>query len=205
MMTPTSAAPIVIVDGFLGAAQAQHLLRFAVANEPRFQTSKVALRHDGIVDESRRVSRVCSDIDSVMPSIEPEIRKLVDGAMPELGIVNVDSYLLEAELAWSGNGSFFKMHTDTLRYRSSHRVMTLVYYFHSRPKAFSGGHLRLYGIGADADSDACHEIEPRCDRAVLFPSWFPHEVCLVRSDTSAFEEGRFAITVWIHKTHGSSP
>jgi Rps23 Pro-64 3,4-dihydroxylase Tpa1-like proline 4-hydroxylase len=197
----TSAAPVVIADDFMGGAKAEWLLRYAIANESGFQASKVALRHEGILDESRRVSLV-SDVNAVMPSIEPVIRKAVDDAMPKLGLVNVDSYLLEPELAWSGDGGFFKMHVDTLRYRASHRVMTMVYYFHKQPKAFTGGQLRLYGLGAEADIDACQEIEPRSDRAVFFPSWFPHEVRPVRCDTGAFADGRFAITCWVHKTHG---
>lgn len=197
-----SAAPVVIVDDFLGGATAERLLRYAIAKQSGFQASKVALRHEGIFDASRRVSLVSNDVDAVMPWIEPVIRKAVSDAIPRLGLVNVDSYLLEPELAWSGDGGFFKMHTDTLRYRASHRVMTMVYYFHKQPKAFSGGQLRLYGLGAQADRDACQEIEPRSDRAVFFPSWFPHEVRTVRCNTGAFADGRFAITCWVHKTHG---
>jgi SM-20-related protein len=202
---PTSAAPVMIIDDFLGGAEAERLLRYAIANESGFQTSKVALWSEGIVDKSRRVSRVSADVDAVMPSIEPAIRKAVDAAIPKLGLVNVDSYRLEPELAWSGDGGFFQMHTDTLRYRTSHRVMTTVYYFHRQPKAFTGGQLHLYGLGGQADSDACHEIEPRFDRMVFFPSWFPHEVLPVRCNTGAFANGRFAITCWVHKTQERSP
>lgn len=198
-----SAAPVVIVDDLLGEARAERLLAHAIASRSRFQASKVSLRHEGIVDESRRVSLVCAELDAVMPSIEPAIRKAVDDAIPSLGLVNVDSYRLESELAWSGDGGFFRMHTDTLRYRASHRVMTMVYYFHRRPRAFTGGQLRLYGLGAQADSDACQEIEPRWDRAVCFPSWYPHEVRPIRCNSSAFADGRFAITFWVHKTHRS--
>jgi SM-20-related protein len=193
----------MILDDFLGEARAGELLRHAVANESGFRTSKVAVRDEGVVDESRRLSRVSTAVDAVMPAIEPAIRQAVDIALPRLGLVNIDAYLLEPELAWSGDGGFFKMHTDTLRYRASHRVMTVVYYFHRLPKPFSGGELRLYGLGAEDDSDACQEIEPRSDRAVFFPAWFPHEVRPVRCRTGAFADGRFAITCWVHKTHGS--
>lgn len=195
----------MIIDDFLGGAEAERLLRYAIANESSFQTSKVALLNEGMVDESRRVSRVSADVDAVMPSIEPVIRKAVDAAIPKLGLVNVDSYRLEPELAWSGDGGFFKMHSDTLSYRTTHRVMTTVYYFHRQPKAFSGGQLRLYGLGGRADSDACHVIEPRLDRMVFFPSWFPHELLPVRCNTGEFADGRFALTCWVHKTPGRSP
>lgn len=199
---PASAAPVAIVDDFFGAAVAQQLLQFAIAHEASFHASKVALLQEGVIDESRRVSKVNTDMAAVMPLMEATIRHAVDELIPQLGLVNVDSYLLEPELAWSGNSAFFKMHTDTLRYRASHRVMTMVYYFHQQPKAFTGGHLRLYGLGAQADSTNYQEIEPRWDRAVFFPSWFPHEVLPVQCSSNAFAEGRFAMSCWIHKTYG---
>jgi len=200
-----SAAPVVIADGFFSDAVAQQLLAFALAQEAGFRPSKVALLHEGIVDASRRVSKVNTDMAEVMPLVEAAIRQAVDDAMPRLGLVNVDSYLLEPELAWSGDGAFFKMHTDSLRYRTSHRVMTMVYYFHQQPKAFSGGQLRVYGIGAQAGSGNYQEIEPQWNRAVFFPSWFPHEVLPVQCSTSAFADGRFAMSCWVHKTYGSTP
>ena len=197
-------APVMIVDDFVGRAAAEQFLQYAIANESGFRPSKVVLRHLDIIDGSRRVSKVNSDIDPVMPWIESAIRKAVDEAIPKLGLVNVDSYLLEPELAWCGDGGFFKIHADTLnRDRSANqRVLTMVYYFHKEPKGFTGGQLRLYGLGADANCGAQHEIEPRFDRAVLFPSWYPHEVLPVHCSSDAFADGRFAITCWVRKNRG---
>lgn len=194
-------APVIIVDDFVGGAGAEQLFQYAIAHESGFRPSKVALGHGGIIDESRRVSKVNSDIDPVMPLIEPAIRKAVDEAIPKLGLVNVESYLLEPELTWCGDGGFFKLHTDTL-YRdrlANQRVMTMVYYFYKVPKAFTGGQLRLYGLGADANSSIHQEIEPRFDRAVFFPAWFPHEVLPVHCSSGAFADGRFAISCWVRK------
>ena len=166
-------APVIIVEDFIGEAGAQLLLQYAIAHESGFLPSKVALTYGGgIIDESRRASKVNSDIDSLMPLIEPVIKKAVDDAIPKLGLVNLDSYLLEPEISWHGDGGFFKMHVDTLRYRANQRVMTMVYYFYKEPKAFTGGQLRLYGLGANANSCIYEEIEPRLDRAVFFPRGF---------------------------------
>jgi Rps23 Pro-64 3,4-dihydroxylase Tpa1-like proline 4-hydroxylase len=139
-----------------------------------------------------------------MPLIEPAIRNAVDEAIPKLGLVNVESYSLEPELTWCGDGGFFKTHVDTLyRDRSANqRVMTVVYYFYKEPKAFTGGQLRLYGLGADANSPSRQEIEPQLDRAVLFPAWFPHEVLRVHCSSAAFADGRFAISCWVRKSFG---
>jgi Rps23 Pro-64 3,4-dihydroxylase Tpa1-like proline 4-hydroxylase len=196
--------PVIVIDHFLGGLAADQLLEYAITRESGFRPSKVALRDEGIIDQSRRVSKVNSDIDAAMPLIEPAIRKAVDEAIPKLGLVNVESYSLEPELTWCGNGGFFKTHVDTL-YRdrpANQRVMTVVYYFYKEPKAFTGGQLRLYGLGSDANSPGPREIEPLLDRAVLFPAWFPHEVLPVDSSSHAFADGRFAISCWVRRIFG---
>lgn len=196
-------APIIIIDNFVGRAGAEQLCQYAIAHESDFSPSKVAAANAAIIDESRRVSKVNRDIGPVMPLIEPAIRNAVDEAIPKLGLVNVDSYLLEPELTWCGDGAFFKMHADALHREPAHqRVMTVVYYFYKEPKAFTGGQLCLYGLGADANSSAQQEIDPRFDRAVLFPSWFPHEVLPVQCSSAAFADGRFAISCWVRKYSG---
>lgn len=195
-------APVIIVDNFIGRAWAEQLVQFAVAHESDFLPSKVAVGHGGMIDESRRVSKVNHDIGPVMSLIEPAIRRAVDENIPKLGLVNVDAYRLETELSWCGNGGFFKTHADTL-YRdrlANPRVMTVVYYFHKEPKAFAGGQLCVYGLGADANDSPRQEVEPRFDRAVFFPAWLPHEVVAVQSSSEAFADGRFAITCWVRRT-----
>ena len=197
-------APVIIVDDFVGRAAAEQLFQYAIAHESGFRPSKVVLGRLDIIDESRRVSKVNSDVDPVMTLIEPAIRKVVDEAIPKLGLVNVNSYLLEPELTWCGEGGFFKLHADTLNrdQLADQRVVTMVYYFHKEPKGFTGGHLRLYGLGADANCGTHQEIEPRFDRAVLFPSWFPHEVLPVHCRSDAFADGRFTISCWVRKNRG---
>lgn len=195
-------APVILVDDFLGTTGAEQILQYAVTHESGFLPSKVALGYAGIIDESRRISKVNLNVDPVMPLIEPAIRNTVEQAIPRLGLVNVESYSLEPELAWCGDGSFFKMHTDTL-YRdrlANPRVMTVVYYFHKQPKAFTGGQLHLYPLGAEPNDSSRQEIEPRFDRAVFFPAWFPHEVSQVQSHSDAFEDGRFALSCWVRRT-----
>jgi hypothetical protein len=197
-------ASFIVLDDFVGEARTARLLRYAIAQESGFVPSKVALGHAAMIDESRRVSKVNANVAPVMALVEPVIRKAVDRALRKLGLVNVDSYRLEPELTWCGDGAFFKRHTDTL-YRdrfANQRVMTMVHYFYREPKAFSGGQLRLYGVGAEARR-CISEIEPRFDRAIFFPAWFPHEVLPVRCRSGAFADGRFAISCWVRKSAGS--
>jgi hypothetical protein len=197
-------APVMIVDDFIGRTAAEHLFQYAITHESGFLASKVALGQLSVVDESHRVSRVNCNIYPLMSLIEPAIRRAVEEAIPKLGLVNVEPYFLEPQLTWCGDGAFFKMHTDTLSRDgfTNQRVMTIVYYFHKEPKAFTGGELLLYGLGAEATSSPQHQIEPRFDRAVFFPSWFPHEVSTVRC-RDEFADGRFSISCWVRRDSGN--
>jgi SM-20-related protein len=197
--------PFIVVDDFVGKTRTTQLLRYAIAQESGFAPSKVALAHAGMIDESRRVSKVNSNVAPVMALVEPVMQKAVVRALRKLGLVNVDSFQLEPELTWCGDGGFFKTHTDTL-YRdrfANQRVMTVIHYFYKEPKAFSGGQLRLYGLGSEAGR-CISEVEPRFDRAIFFPAWFPHEVLPVRCRSRAFADGRFAISCWVRKSAGRS-
>jgi SM-20-related protein len=153
-----------------------------------------------MVDTSRRVSQVLHDLGPALPLLEPAIRKCVDEAIPALGLVNVEEYVLETELAWHGDGSFFRRHDDTVSRDGAgpQRVLTMVYYVHRRPKRFSGGQLRIYGLAARSE-ECLAEIEPLSDRAVFFPSWFPHEVRPIRCDSDDFSDGRFAVNCWVRR------
>lgn len=195
-------APVRVVDGLLGEATAERLLGWVLDQERAFRPSKIAMGYDAFVDASRRVSLVLSDLSRIMPLFEPAARRVLDDAIPRLGLIGVESYFLESELGWSGDGAFFKLHADTLAQRASPRLLTMVYYLHTRPKAFSGGQLRVHGLGAGEDSRLYQEFEPQVDRAVLFPSWFPHEVCPVVCENGDFASGRFAINCWLHRSPG---
>jgi SM-20-related protein len=192
--------PVIVIDDFVGPEAADRLLRYAVEQQPAFTASTVALADASVVDTSRRASLVLHDLDPVLHLLEPAVRKAVDAAIPELGLVNVDAYVLETELARHGDGSFFRRHDDTVpRDRVFlQRVLTLVYYLHREPKPFRDGQLRIYGLAGRSD-ECLAEIEPRSDRAVLFPSWFPHEVRPVRCDSEAFSDGRFAVNCWVRR------
>lgn len=199
MSTPLDP-PVIVIDDFVGPEVVDQLLRYAVEQQPAFAVSTVALADVSMVDTSRRVSLVHHDLDPVLPLLEPAIRKAVDEAIPVLGLVNVDAYFLETELAWHGDGSFFRRHDDTVsRDRVAlQRVLTMVYYLHREPKPFRDGQLRIYGLAGRSD-ECLAEIEPCSDRAVFFPSWFPHEVRPVRCDSEAFEDGRFAVNCWVRR------
>jgi Rps23 Pro-64 3,4-dihydroxylase Tpa1-like proline 4-hydroxylase len=59
--------------------------------------------------------------------------------------------------------------------------------------------LRLHRIGSRAGEEGGADIAPEPNSLVLFPSWAPHEVLLVRCPSGRFEDSRFAINCWIYR------
>jgi Rps23 Pro-64 3,4-dihydroxylase Tpa1-like proline 4-hydroxylase len=74
-------------------------------------------------------------------------------------------------------------------------VLSGVYYFHRRPKAFAGGELRLHAIG---DPDRFVDIEPVHNALLVFPAWAPHEVRPISCPSGAFVDARFAVNCWFY-------
>src|SRR5262249_43378463 len=128
---------------------------------------------------------------------------LVPRLIAELGITSlVPSNHIELELVAHGNGAFFKRHIDTFTGAAandkSKRLISGVYYFHSEPKAFSGGVLRLYRFGRVENGDDFIDIQPEQNVLVAFPSWAPHEVLPVTCPSGRFADARFSVNCWIH-------
>ena len=109
---------------------------------------------------------------------------------------------VELELMAHGDGAFYKRHLDTQTGGDarSRRLVSGVYYFNHRPKAFSGGALRLYAIG---DDDRFIVIEPVHNSLLVFPSWAPHEVMPVSCPSKAFVDSRFAVNCWLRRKTSS--
>lgn len=103
------------------------------------------------------------------------------------------------ELAAHGDGDFYRRHIDTFirgEVTGTDRVLTAVYYFHARPKAFTGGELRLHSFRSPDDGGSWVDIEPAHDSLLLFPAWAPHEVRPVSCPGGDFAQSRFAINCW---------
>ena len=82
-------------------------------------------------------------------------------------------------------------HQDTRRDHITYRIVTLVYYVNRVPERFSGGALVLW------DKDDRVALQPRHNRAVIFPSFTFHEVERTRLASEAWEDARFSINYWL--------
>lgn len=182
--------------GWLGDEMADALLAYAVHNQSRFKPSRVRAASGPVVDPAQRKSLRLVDLGPFADLLReraltaaPELNRLFGG-----GVLTPQQ--VEIELVAHGDGAFFTRHKDTLMstgLEALPRRVTMVYYFHRRPKAFSGGQLRYYSLAGEAYFD----IEPDHDVMVSFPSWAPHSVERISCPSDDFADQRFAIDMWI--------
>jgi len=196
--------PHGLVHDWLGAETVERLLQLAQSNEHRFEDTHVASGERERVDRTRRVSKKLS-----LGDLKSEVRAKVQEILPvmfhRLGIKPFIPNRIEVELVAHGDGAFFKQHIDTVTHQDgveggSHRIISAVYYFHTLPKAFSGGMLRLHSLAASGQQSTFVDIAPDYDTLVFFPSFFPHEVLPVKCPSGQFLDSRFAINIWVNRS-----
>lgn len=193
--------PYHVIENFLGADLVSRLLLHAVENQSLFQDSRVGDGANDRVDHEIRVSSVLRDFGPLKGEVKSRFLDILPETLVRLGMSTFELHSTELELAAHGNGAFYNTHIDTFTGKDHEtvRVLTAVYYFHAEPKAFQGGDLRLLPLRYSAEESNHLDFEPANDRLVLFPSWAPHRVMPVISDSADFRDSRFAINCWYRK------
>lgn len=191
--------PHRLFASWLGAEEADRLLSYAVAEEARFKQTKVLLENETTakVDRSLRQSRVLRDLGPFEELLRRKARELQLMLETDFGMSHKPPGEVEIELVAHGDGGFYRPHIDTFTGESAvpgaNRRLSLIYYFHRRPRPFSGGQLRLLGLGREPLA-----IEPAHDALLAFPSFVPLEVEAVSINCEGFENSRFAVNIWLH-------
>ena len=186
-------APHAVVRDWLGKQTVKRLLRYAQANEQSFEDSPV-YNEDYTLSSKQdlRVSKTFG-LGHLRDELKANLIELLPRMADELGVKRFAPSTIKANLVVHGDGAFFIRHADTYRGEGQLWVMNGIYYFHSLPKAFSGGALRLYSLSVEHHVD----ITPDCDTIIFFPSFFPHEVLPVSCPSRRFLDSRFAVNFMI--------
>lgn len=192
--------PFKVIPNFFGEAFSARLLAFAHDNQAKFKDSTIGTSQYSTVDKGARVSSVLTDLAGLKPEIVRKTTESLPGVFTSLRCPPFQPAFFEVELAAHGNGAFFSRHQDTFvrPNAKTDRLITMVYYFHAAPKAFSGGCLRLHPFTPGGLAGKHFDVEPANDTAVFFLSWFPHEVLPITCPTDDFMASRFAVNCWIH-------
>ncbi len=206
--TDAAATPVrhfnhLIIDGFLPQQLRDQLLGYTLANAEQFHPTKIAnsTYTDGAIDPSFRQSWYCQrGLGELTDAFRDVVKEHSSRLMEELGVSPFQVHGIELELAAHRHGSFFRRHIDTVTraardVRSSDRIVTGVYYFHTIPKKFEGGELALAPLGRGEPK----LVEPHDNRLVAFASFVPHEVREVVIADNDFSHARFAVNIWLHR------
>jgi SM-20-related protein len=196
--------PYGVVRNWLGPEAVTRLLRIVQSNEHRFEATTVTNKEGEGVDRTRRVSRKLMNLGDLGNELRAKLEDLLPVIFNKVGNKPFIPSRIEVELVAHGDGAFFARHEDTLtgpdkKGRGS-RAISVVYYFHALPKAFSGGILRLHSLAASGKQGTFADIAPDRDTLIFFPSFFPHEVLPVECASEQFLDSRFAINFWIHQS-----
>ncbi len=205
--------PYAQLTDFLPGEELDSLLEWVLDHEDRFAPATIMSGDNAVVNAEWRVGLTCRDLDP----LEPQLRKRMLDALPlvmaKTGATGPEPSTLELELAAHGDGAHYRAHTDLpigarrkLRTIGDDRVLSSVLYFHAEPKAFSGGALRLFRLGADeTDGESAFvEIPPIQNSLVVFHSWVRHEVRPVHCPSREFRNYRFALNCWFRRKLTSS-
>jgi Rps23 Pro-64 3,4-dihydroxylase Tpa1-like proline 4-hydroxylase len=135
------------------------------------------------------------DLGDIRALLQARALAVLPSVLPALGMPPFTPREVQVELAAHGDGGFYGPHVDTTLGSPAPprpRRFTLVYYLHRRPRAFSGGALRLLALNG-----AFLDVEPAHDLAAAFPSWLPHEVRPVAVPGGDFADSRFSFNIWM--------
>lgn len=184
--------------GFFGDELNQRLYQLAIGKNDHFSRSKTSSSQ--YYPEWRKSKVIYHDqFEWFKYKIEADIRKRLQQVLVALRVAPFDIASFEVQLTSHNDGEYYKWHTDNSSPDTASRLITFVYYFHSIPKAFSGGELVIY------HRDQSHVIEPVNDSIVFFHSGRRHEVKPVVCPSKLFEHGRFTLNGWVRYRPPSRP
>jgi len=197
-------ATCVVLDEFLSTSELEGLYQYALAHENDFQVSEViAPGASSEIDFDHRRSRVLMELGRFQNLLEGKLLAALPRVLPRLNCPPFAKSHTEMQITASGDGDFFRCHSDNAYGEISSRQVTFVYFFHREPKAFEGGELKLYDSQWQDNTyvamESSRAVVPEQNRMVLFISSLMHELAPVRCLSGRFADSRFTVNGWMHR------
>ena len=190
-------APFVVRENFLPAKSRQQLLDFLQEHESELEELKVQVfdeetgkykpelkiskyRQLGLTKRSRELSEI------IRPFFERQLLEFVN----TLGIEPFRTKRHDLRMAVSPDGGYGRMHMDTV---VAGTPLVYLYYFHTHPKAYTGGHLLLYDQDLKTNqvcADHFTTIRNADNKLVVFLPHFYHQATTVRAKQPGSELSR---------------
>jgi excisionase family DNA binding protein len=205
---------VFVKQDFLPKRELRGLTKYVLEHENEFTPSTV-ISHEGpdsSSDPSYRKSLVLYNLGEYTSMIHDRLLNLLPTALAAFKREAFPISHLDIQLTASNDGDFFKVHQDNSSEDPvdiHRREVSFVYYFHTEPKAFTGGQLKLYnsenGEVQQSKKKTAQTITPRQNTLVLFPSCYDHEVLPVRCPSRKFVSSRFTVNGWIIREEAAAP
>jgi Rps23 Pro-64 3,4-dihydroxylase Tpa1-like proline 4-hydroxylase len=198
--------PHALVRDFLTDAEQAEVLAFTLAHADAFQGSGVHEEpYQGASPTGERIRRsrvIEGPANAAMAALMmPKLKDLIPALWPRLGLKPFPLASMECQITAHGDGDFFAVHTDNGMPEIAHRRISYVYYFHREPKAFTGGHLKLYHTAFADGRSGCGavaaDIDPPRGGLMVFPTHVYHEVTPIRSTATALTDQRLTLNGWL--------
>ena len=200
--------PFVRLTNFLTSAQQARLCTQVLAGRERFVSAQIIPRRieggekDSAVKREARNALVADRRTrlAVRSWFGPKLRSVLPHVQARLRMESLHRFRIEMDVTVHLGGGFYKVHRDNTEERTCPRKLSYVYYFHRRPKRFSGGDLWLYDTDFEAGRAlpaVFSRIEPVDNSLVFFPSGAFHEITPVACDPQDFGSGRFTVNGWV--------
>ena len=191
--------PFVRLTEFLTPAQRERLFMHVMVGRERFRPARVG---KNTLDRRRRASLVADgQTDRAVRSwFGPKLCSVLPHVLARLRMEGLHPFRIEMSVTVHLGGGLYKVHRDNSEGWFRSRKLSYAYYFHRRPKRFSGGDLLLYDMGVEADDGSSvvfSRIEPLDNSLVFFPSDAFHEITPIACATQDFRDGRFTVNGWI--------
>ncbi|MFT3768892.1 MAG: 2OG-Fe(II) oxygenase [Minicystis sp.] len=181
---------------FLPHDEHERLLAEALALEAQFVESST----EGADDY--RQSLVIYDAEKLAPTFLAHVRALIPEVCRRLAVPPLPpNARMELQLTAHNDGHFYKVHTDNDSLDAAAREVSFIYYFHRRPRCFSGGDLVVYEreghYGLKLGPGRPERIDPTDNSIVFFRSARLHEVLPIHCASRAFADSRFTLNGWV--------
>jgi 2OG-Fe(II) oxygenase superfamily len=200
------AARYFRITDFFSPEDHRRVLDIVLAHENAFQESGIVGNDGGdLKDYGFRRSRTLSGavLESIWDLFDRRLRGILPHVRRELGLSWFPPGEVERQVTAHGGGGFFAPHVDTGHPLVANRRISCVYHFHSTPRRFTGGELRLYDTWVTPHKTTAAPtyttLTPLDNSVVFFPSDAFHEVRPVNRETEEFADSRFAVTIWFRE------
>jgi SM-20-related protein len=195
----------LVLNEFLAPQEVERLTSFILEHEKDFRASEVIspVAEGGVVNYEHRRSRVLMDLGSYQDLMLNRINAVLPEVLEKLGMEKCAIARVEAQVTASGDGDFFRFHSDNGSERVESRYLTFVYFFHREPRQFEGGELRIHDArfeGAEYVSEGTYQtITPQQNQIVFFPCELMHEITPIRCASGLFADSRFTLNGWLRR------